>query len=295
MPPLAELREVATTEYSHEALALANARLRHEVERRQRIASALVRRHRELRDDLRLAAEFQRSVLPVLPVLDYLAMDVRLRPCRAVSGDVYDVHLNREGEVGVFVGDATGHGLPAAFMTMLIHSGLDNLRRDLATDETLVRLNRLLCERPTGRAVSAVYFRISRSGTLAVTHAGHPSLIVVPATRRPPVGFREGGCALGIFADEPVPYREEHHVLEPGDTVLAYTDGVLESRDAGGRPFGESRLLETLDAARHLAPAQLVEHVLAEVGRHCRSLFCDDVTVFACRYTGGLAPGSAGA
>ncbi|MCC7413144.1 MAG: SpoIIE family protein phosphatase, partial [Gammaproteobacteria bacterium] len=121
------------------ALLRANTHLQREVDKRQRIEHMLVRRNRQMLADLRLAAEFQRSLLPELPALPHLDMAVRYRPYAQVSGDVYDFALNREGAVGVLVGDATGHGLTAAFMTMLAQSSLDSIRGDLPTDATLSR------------------------------------------------------------------------------------------------------------------------------------------------------------
>ncbi|MCC7413420.1 MAG: serine/threonine-protein phosphatase, partial [Gammaproteobacteria bacterium] len=186
--------------------------------------------------------------------------------------------------VGVLVGDATGHGLTAAFMTMLAQSSLDSIRGDLPTDATLSRLNALLCERLTGRAMTAVFFRISRCGALSVSHAGHPSLVVLPASGAAPVSFRNGGCALGLFDDEPVPYVEEQYRLAPGDTVFACTDGLLEWRDSAGAPFGEKRLLETLARHARQAPDALLDATLSDLRRYGHGGRGDDVTLLACRF-----------
>ena len=155
-------------------------------------------------EELRMAVEFQRVVLPKPPTVDFLRMDVSYRRCDGVSGDVYDFVLSRESEVGVFVGDATGHGVVAAFMTMMVHLALDGLRPDLATDEVLRRLNTLLATRRTGRSISAVFFRVAPDGLLSVTHAGHPSLLVIPSNGGNVISFTEGGCALGMFEEETV-------------------------------------------------------------------------------------------
>jgi len=261
------------------SLRAANERLRHEIERRERIEHLLVRRNEQM-----LAAVFQRSMLPRPPRVPYLQMAVRYRPFQVVSGDVYDFVLNREGETGVFLGDATGHGLAAAFMTMMVHCGLDSVRRDLSTDATLARLNAMLAERPTGRSVSAVFFRLSPDGRLAVSHAGHPSLVIVPAAGGAAVTFMEGGCALGMFADAPVPYVEETRALSPGDTVFGCTDGALEWRAADGSPFGAARLLEYLETHRDLPLEILLDGLLAALQRHGPDGRTDDVSLFACRF-----------
>jgi sigma-B regulation protein RsbU (phosphoserine phosphatase) len=167
----------------------------------RRIARAKAPDSRRLHEELCMAGEFQRAVLPEIPRLDYLRGDLRYLPYDTISGDVYDFVQTREREIGVFVGDATGHGVIAAFMTMMVHLGLDGLRPDLPTNEAMRRLNGLLAARNTGRWITAVYFRITPSGGLSVTHAGHPSLLILPRRGGKPVSFDEGGCALGMFAE----------------------------------------------------------------------------------------------
>ncbi|MGE0384021.1 MAG: PP2C family protein-serine/threonine phosphatase [Gammaproteobacteria bacterium] len=274
-------------------LARANAMLRREIAKRQRVEKLLIERNKQLRDDLRMAAQFQRAILPVPPVLPHLSTAIRYWPFREVSGDIYHLHLNREGELGVLLGDATGHGLSAAFMTMLLQSALDGLRRDLPPHQMLARLNAQLCVHPTGCAVTAAYFRVGRDGTLAVSHAGHPSILVLPA-QGPIRGFAEGGCALGQFAEEPVPYVTETCRLAPGDTVVAYTDGVPEARDRAGGSFGPQRIVQTLEANRGTDPETLLDRLLGEVQRHARGGRGDDLTLLACRYGDmGVAPPAA--
>jgi serine phosphatase RsbU (regulator of sigma subunit) len=195
---------------------------------RDRAEEELIRQHEQMEQALQMAAEFQWAILPEVVDLPYLNMTITYEPYAEVSGDVYDFLQNREGELAIFLGDATGHGIAAALMTMMAHIGLDGIRRNLAADESLRTLNKLMAFRKTGRSVLAVFFRITPSGYLAVTHAGHPSLIIIPANGEPPVQFNNGGCAMGIFEDEPVRYKEESYQLSVGDKIFAYTDAVIE-------------------------------------------------------------------
>ena len=95
-------------------------------------------------NDLLLAADFQRAVLPQIIDVDYLDVNLIYKPYDSVSGDVYDFILNRERELAIFVGDATGHGISAALMTMMVHIAIDSLKANLSTDESLRKLNRLI-------------------------------------------------------------------------------------------------------------------------------------------------------
>ena len=239
-----------------------------------------------MEEELRMAVAFQRAVLPKPLMVDFLPMDVSYRPCDGVSGDVYDFVLSRESEVGVFVGDATGHGVVTAFMTMMVHLALDGLRPDLSTDEVLRRLNVLLATRRTGRSISAVYFRVTPSGLLTVTHAGHPSLLVVPAGGSEVVSFSEGGCALGMFEEERVPYQEESYQLQPGDRVLAFTDGLTDWKNPTAEAFGLERVKEALVQACSLPIDELIGLLSRRVESFCAGTTGhDDVTVLCAEYS----------
>jgi serine phosphatase RsbU (regulator of sigma subunit) len=123
----------------------------------------LIRQHEQIQQELGMAADFQRAVLPEVVNLPYLDVCINYRPYAQASGDVYDFPQNREGELSMFLGDATGHGIAAALMRMMIHIGLDGIRRDLSTDESVRILNRLIALRETGRSVSAYFTALRRA------------------------------------------------------------------------------------------------------------------------------------
>ena len=254
---------------------------------RDRAEQLLLEQHTLVQQDLELAAEFQQMVLPAPPALPYINTEIIYRPFARVSGDVYDFLQNREGDIAIFLGDATGHGIAAALMTMMVHIGLEGIRRNLATDESLRILNRLIASRNTGRSVSAVFYRIRPSGYLTVTHAGHPSLIVLPADGSAPVQFENGGCALGIFEEEPVRYEEEAYQLRPGDKLIGYTDAAIEWANSQRETFGSERLLEFLSAQRELTVTELANSLLQKLesfsgGEKCK----DDLTLVVTEYCG---------
>ncbi len=258
-----------------------------DAEPHDRVEQALIRRNEEMRQELQMAAEFQQAVLPDSVDLPYLNIAIIYRPFAEVSGDVYDFLQNREGELAIFLGDATGHGIAAALMTMMVHIGLDGIRRNLPTDESIRILNKLIASRETGRSVSAVFFRIRPDGHLSVVHAGHPSLIVIPADGSALVQFAKGGCALGVFEDEPVPYEEENYQLMVGDKLLAYTDAVIEWGTYDREVFGLQQLLENLSRHRTESVEKMSAMLLEELeafsgGRPCN----DDLTTLMVEYTG---------
>ena len=235
--------------------------------------------------DLMLAADFQRAVLPEIVKVDYLDIAVFYKPYDAVSGDVYDFILNREKELAIFVGDATGHGIAAALMTMMVHIAIDSLTPNLSTDEYLRKLNQLIASRNTGRSVSSVLLRITPNGLMNVAHAGHPSLIIAPADGSELIMFEEAGCALGLFADEPVRYVEETYQLQDGDKLIAYTDGLLEWRNHQKQSYGMARLLDCIANNQkqdcHVLKDSIVEDAVSFSNQKEAD---DDLTLLVCEY-----------
>lgn len=236
-------------------------------------------------NDLMLAADFQRAVLPKIIDVDYLDIALTYEPFDSVSGDVYDFILNRERELAIFVGDTTGHGISAALMTMMVHIAIDSLKANLSTDESLRKLNRLIASRNTGRSVSCALLRIAPDGMMKVTHAGHPSIIIVPGDGSDLMQFEEAGCALGLFIEEPVKYIEESYGLKLGDKIIAYTDGLIEWRNPFKEVYGIDRLLGFINAHRQLDFESLKQMIYNDVKSFAyHEKINDDLTLLVAEY-----------
>lgn len=236
-------------------------------------------------NDLLLAADFQRAVLPDIINVDYLDIALLYKPYDTVSGDVYDFILNRERELAIFIGDATGHGISAALMTMMVHIAIDSLTPNLSTDKSIRKLNQLIASRKTGKSISSVLFRVSPNGTMKLTHAGHPSVIVVSNNNLELIQFDEAGCALGLFIEEPVAYVEETLDLNSGDKIIAYTDGLIEWRNQDKVPYGINRLLSFIDNNRALCGAELTQKIYDDVEHFANGQITqDDLTLLIATY-----------
>ena len=240
---------------------------------------------RDYQYELKLAADFQQSVLPQIVDVDYLDIDLIYKPYDAVSGDVYDFILNRERELAIFIGDATGHGIAAALMTMMVHIAIDSLTPNLATDDSLRKLNQLISSRHTGRSVTGILYRITPAGLMKVSHAGHPSLIIVPADNSELITFKEAGCPLGLFDDEPVRYIEETYQLNHGDKIIAYTDGLTEWRNDSKKAYSLNRLLNFINDNRSLNCKELVSAIYDHAKQFSKNTpNNDDLTLLVSEY-----------
>ena len=234
----------------------------------------------QMQENLNLAAEFQQAILPVIDDIEFLKISRRYFPHSKVSGDVYDMSINREKEFCFFLGDATGHGVSAAFLTMMLEIGLETIPSHLSSDEVLRRLNRLLASRETGKSITGIYFRINPEGKLRLSNAGHPSLVVIPHDGTSLVIFQEGGLPLGMFSEELVALVEETYQLQHGDKVFAYTDGIIEWQNPTGQQYGIERLLRFLEKNRFSDVNTILDNLLSNLHQFSADVPCgDDVTM----------------
>jgi sigma-B regulation protein RsbU (phosphoserine phosphatase) len=204
---------------------------------------AFVRGERErlsIEGELTAAREIQRSILPTsMPSVPGLRFDVRYDPASSVAGDFYDFISAGDGNVGLLVADVAGHGVPAALIASMVKIAVSSQSR-LAADPAaiLVGLNETL-RRDVRRAfVTATYLYFeTASRFVAVANAGHPSPLLLRAGEFHELGAQ--GTLLGRFGM--VRYEAQSAMLEPGDRIVAWTDGIVEARNARDEPFGDDR------------------------------------------------------
>lgn len=244
-----------------------------------------------LHDELHLAASIQREfAYAPLPKIDGLDLGVVFKPMSFVSGDVYSVERIGPHHVGVLLADVVGHGVPAALLTMVLRNSLVMSRdgEPLAPAEVLSRLNDRMCEsqQGSGRFATALYAVIdTRTRVLTLAGAGHPSpILLAGSTRR---ALETEGPLLGVFSESIFTQVEAR--LDPGDTLLLYTDGLDLALEALAKQSG---LKSSIDAVSALverigdveSAASLAREVAALIDEQSGSLHqADDVTVLAVR------------
>jgi serine phosphatase RsbU (regulator of sigma subunit) len=205
-----------------------------------------------------VAVTLQRAVLgpTVLPA----GFAVHYEPATGtleVGGDWYDVVDLPGGRYGVVVGDVVGRGLPAAaVMGQLRSAGRALLLESNSPAHVLCALDRFAALIP-GAVCSTVFCAVldPATGTLRYSSAGHVPAIVVDADGTSRLLTAAGSLPLAVLDDLQRP--EVDVVLQPGSTLLLYTDGLVERRDED-LDVGMTRAAAALAEGRHLAPAQLV-------------------------------------
>lgn len=214
-----------------------------------------------------LATSLSANLLPPrLQSLEGLDVGARFRSAQAqmVTGDFYDVFTASRGRPAAVVGDVVGKGPTAAtFASEVRYSVRAEATHSTRPAKVLTAVNRLLhaessLEEQFATAVYASLRRVGRGWAVRLGLAGHPRPLVrrtdgrVEAVGKP-------GLPLGMFDSEDV--SETQLVLEPGDSLLLYTDGIVEAR-CGGEEFGEERLREVLAETAASTAEAIVQRIV---------------------------------
>lgn len=234
-----------------------------------------------LKGDLEIARQIQFGLLPFEPYeRDDVTVCAAMRPANTVGGDYFDVIELGDGRLAVAVADVAGKGMPAALLMALLQGSLRTLITAGFRGADLVeKLNaHLHANIPANRLVTLFYSELDpATGRLLYVNAGHNA----------PFLLREGNglsrlpatdVALGVVAG--VRFQAAETTLARGDRLFVYTDGVSEAFDARDCEYGETRLQSLLEGHRHLADADLLQKVQADVLVHCGSVRPhDDMTL----------------
>jgi sigma-B regulation protein RsbU (phosphoserine phosphatase) len=179
----------------------------------------------------------------------------------------------------------SGKGAPAALMTAVIQ-GMFTVQAPatIAPAETLLHINRGLVRRAVeGKFVTMFYATISPDGTMCCCNGGHNAPFLLK--RDQIVRLETGGMILGMFGK--ASYEQETLSLDPGDTIVIFSDGVSEAASVAGEEYGDDRMIEFLEANRTASPAELRDGLIASVREFTTGApQGDDVTVLVVRYGG---------
>ena len=284
--------EVGGVDYIHKPFSPAVVKARvhtHLVLRgiREKLAQQLA----AMKSELETARQIQLSILPrEMPSVAGLDVAARYIPMTEVAGDFYDFILIDDKRLGAFVGDVSGHGMPAALISSMLKIALA-AQAPVASEpaQVMAGLNLALCGKFKGHFVTAAYIYIdTEKKILRYAGAGHPPLVLGGATAGTAQAVEENGLMLGAFSF--ASYTSVEKPFHEGMRALLYTDGILEMSNASGEEFGIDRLTEFTgkheDATAENFVERLFQHLSKWDDRHAGPDREDDLTVLTIKFQG---------
>src|ERR671921_337551 len=239
-----------------------------------RVAQLVRQQQREAQErerieqELRVARLIQQTLLPkTLPQLPGYDVAAYYQPAREVGGDFYDFLDLEDGRLGLVVGDVTDKGVPAALVMATTRTLLRASAQRLdSPGEVLRRVNDVMVQDiPPNMFITCLYAILDpETGLLSYANAGHD----LPYRRKASAGgaeeLRATGMPLGLLPG--MEYEEKEIVLESGDSVLFYSDGLVEAHDPQREMFGFPRL-QGLVAGHRTGGEAMVNFLLSELAR----------------------------
>jgi sigma-B regulation protein RsbU (phosphoserine phosphatase) len=226
--------------------------------------------HRErIHREIEVAREVQERLFPQeFPAIDGVSLAGHCRPQQGVGGDYYDSFMLDDGRMGLAIGDVSGKGISAALLMASLRASLRGMTLDAPHDLAVMieKVNRLVYEASATNRYATFFFATYNMQTreLIYVNAGHnaPFLIRENGDKFRVERLEAGGPVIGLlpFAK----YEEQRCILQPGDLLLAYTDGISEAMTEHEEEWGEDRMLAAAATLPVGSAQQVLDHLFSE-------------------------------
>ncbi|MDX9755341.1 MAG: SpoIIE family protein phosphatase [bacterium] len=245
-----------------------------------------------IESELKIAHTIQMNFLPKkfppFPEKDQFDLFAHLEPAKEVGGDLYDFFLLDDNHLFISIGDVSGKGVPAALF-MAVTKTLMKGTADLHTTpaELLMKVNNELAQDNESSMFVTVFCGILniQTGELCYSNAAHNRPVLIRRGQAPQWLDLPKGFLLGPMMD--MDFDNQAIVLQPGDELITYTDGVSEAMNPQQELYSDARLLETVGRLKGKSSQEHVEELLQSIRDHAlEEPQSDDITILALRYHG---------
>ncbi|NLW23304.1 MAG: SpoIIE family protein phosphatase [Tissierellia bacterium] len=234
-----------------------------DVTRERKLELELIEKNKKMSKDLRFAKKLQQSILPKKGIYKTIKIDHLYKPSEILSGDMFDIYHIDEDNIGLYICDVVGNGITASMMTMFVRQTMRAIKDDvLSPSIALTELHKSFYSLQLG---ADKYFTIfyavynTRNNQLKYANAGHNCI---------PIKFNSKGIDLLTTKGFPISlifseiyYEENDIVLDKGDKILFYTDGITEIKNLDGEEFGVDRIVDIIKEGEEDLLARIVKEV----------------------------------
>lgn len=226
---------------------------------------------KRMHKELSVGNDIQRRIIPkIMPQIPGISLFGSMRPASEIGGDSFDIVQTPQGNTYIYVGDVTGHGVPAALIMMMVNTIIRTFSETYSSGyDLIVNTNRVLKQRiEPRRFMTCVLLRWNpQEQKLYYTGAGHEHIIIFRKKQRVCEVRQTGGIALGMVPDISKIVKEEGISLETGDMVVLYSDGIIEAKNMAGEMFGLPRLKAAVEQYGATAtPEELFTNISKDFG-----------------------------
>ena len=242
--------------------------------------------HEAIKQDLSMAKVVQEALVREGDAeFGAFSVSARMTPAQQIGGDFVEFTDSSGGKLSFVLGDVSGKGVAAALFMAASQSAVMGAFAEHTGISTIANeANRRLCQQnPMGLFVTCLLGVLDvESGRFDYVCAGHePAYVVGPDDERRPLPMTQG-LAMGLMDD--FDYASGSEVIQPGETLFIYTDGLTDAVDLSGALFGKERLEATLDGASQRSTAEIVDRVWSEIGTYSTGApAADDMTCLVLR------------
>ena len=246
------------------------------VTRERKLELELINKNKKMNNDLEFSKRLQQKLLPKKQRIKNLDIDYIYRPSETLSGDMFDMYIIDEENIGVYISDVVGNGVSAALMTMFIRQTMRLMIDDPTSPSTVL-------EELHGRFINLgleaeYYFTIfygifnTRTKRFKYVNAGHNCMPIRYNIDKKIIEVIENkGYPISSLLTE-ISFKEKEIQINESDKILFYTDGVTEARDYSGREFGLEKLLDVIKKD----PKDILSSIEATVFKHSWGEIADD-------------------
>ncbi|HXN65603.1 MAG TPA: SpoIIE family protein phosphatase [Candidatus Acidoferrales bacterium] len=242
------------------------------------------RERERLEREINIARDIQRALLPrEFKHHTYFEVAGSNQSCLEVGGDYFDIFDLGPDRAAFVLADVSGKGLGAALMTTMLQGALSAVTLGQSPAALFSHINEFLCEHAQVERYATMFFGILNThGELEFINAGHPSPLLLRGSTVD-AAFPAACCPVGLIPD--VEFASSKITLQPGDTLVLFSDGVSEAMDPDQKEYGVERLKEAVTGSVAEPLLAVQDTILESVRQFARGARqADDVTVMIVRY-----------